>query len=76
MGALFSFGRMCDGGLSHWWRFPKLVLVSYGLDAMIADYAWTVGGEISWNPILRRQLQDWELELFFFFFFGVVGEFN
>lgn len=49
----------------------KLVLVSYGLDAMIADYAWTVGGEI-WKPILRRQLQDWELVLFF----GVVGEFN
>lgn len=46
----------------------KLVLVSHGLDAMIADYAWTVGGEILWKP----QLQDWELELFF----GVVGEFN
>lgn len=43
--------------------FPDLYYVTRNKEGMVADYMSFSGGQLFWNPICVRDMQDWELEV-------------
>ncbi|KAL4312348.1 hypothetical protein GQ457_01G050470 [Hibiscus cannabinus] len=44
-------------------KFPRIFVVCQNKSSVVADFGYKVNGVWSWNIPLRRQLFDWELEI-------------
>jgi hypothetical protein len=56
--------------------FPILFGIARAKDASLADNLELLGGSIKWSVSFSREVHDWEMDVFTFFFFQVLHSVN
>jgi hypothetical protein len=56
--------------------FPILFGIARAKDASVADNLELLGGSIKWSVSFSREVHDWEMDVFTFFFFQVLHSVN
>jgi hypothetical protein len=56
--------------------FPILFGIARAKDASVADNLELLGGSIKWSVSFSREVHDWEMDVFTFFFFRVLHSVN